>query len=85
MKVDARQETTAEEIFSRCSNDILKAMLTITNSRGSTGAPSHPAIKYLFKWDKFELHFLLGNKNIEKTKTQQYFWGKNKEEDWLLN
>jgi hypothetical protein len=34
---------TAEEIFSRCSNDILYPMLTNTNSSGSSGAPSQPA------------------------------------------
>lgn len=42
MKVEARQETTAEEILSRCSNEILKPMLTMTNITGSNGAPSHP-------------------------------------------
>lgn len=41
-KVDASEETTAEEILRRCSNDMLKPMFTITNSKGSSGAPSHP-------------------------------------------
>lgn len=40
--VDVRQDTTADEILSKFSNDTLKPMLTITNSRGSSGAPSHP-------------------------------------------
>lgn len=45
--VDARQDTTAEDIFSKCSNDMLKPMFTITNNKGSKGAPSHPApIRY---------------------------------------
>lgn len=34
---------TAEDIFSRCSNDILYPMLTNTNSSGNSGAPSQPA------------------------------------------
>lgn len=42
-KVEARQDTTAEEILRRCSKDMLKAMFTITKSKGSSGAPSHPA------------------------------------------
>ena len=41
--VDARQDTTAEDIFSRCSKDILNPILTNTNSSGSSGAPSQPA------------------------------------------
>lgn len=40
--VDAREDTTAEDILRRCSNDMLKPMLTTTNSKGSKGAPSHP-------------------------------------------
>lgn len=40
--MDVRQDTTADEILSKFSNDTLKPMLTITNSRGSSGAPSHP-------------------------------------------
>jgi hypothetical protein len=40
--VEARQDTTAEDIFSRCSKDILNPILTKTNSRGSSGAPSQP-------------------------------------------
>lgn len=43
--VDAREDTTAEDILRRCSNDMLKPMLTITNSNGSNGAPSHPVDK----------------------------------------
>lgn len=43
--VDARHDTTAEEILSKCNNDILKPMFTMTNSSGSKGAPSHPVIK----------------------------------------
>lgn len=41
--VEAREDTTAEDIFSRCSNDILNPILTTTNSRGNSGAPSQPA------------------------------------------
>jgi hypothetical protein len=41
--VEAKEDMTAEEIFSRCSNDILYPMLTNTNSSGSSGAPSQPA------------------------------------------
>ena len=41
--VEAREDTTAEEILRRCSNDMLKPMLTRINSKGSNGAPSHPA------------------------------------------
>jgi hypothetical protein len=41
--VEARQDTTAEDIFSRCSKDILNPILTNTNSTGSSGAPSQPA------------------------------------------
>lgn len=40
--VEAREDTTADEIFIRCNNDILYAILTIQNSTGSSGAPSHP-------------------------------------------
>jgi hypothetical protein len=43
--VVARQETTAEEILRRLSNEILKPMFTIINSKGSRGAPSHPGNK----------------------------------------
>lgn len=43
--VEARQDTTAEEILRRWSNDILKPMFTIINSNGSRGAPSHPGTK----------------------------------------
>ena len=42
--VEAKEDTTAEEIFSRCSNDILNPMLTNTKSSGSSGAPSQPAM-----------------------------------------
>lgn len=42
--VDARQETTAIEIFRRCNNDMLNPMLTAINKRGSNGAPSHPVV-----------------------------------------
>lgn len=42
--VDAREDTTAEEIFRRCSNDMLKPILTTINNSGSSGAPSHPAV-----------------------------------------
>lgn len=42
VNVDAREETTADEILSRCSNDMLKPMLTRTNNKGNNGAPSHP-------------------------------------------
>ena len=41
--VEAKEDMTAEDIFSRCSNDILYPMLTNTNSSGSSGAPSQPA------------------------------------------
>ncbi|EEF36335.1 conserved hypothetical protein [Ricinus communis] len=41
--VEAREDTTAEDILRRCNNDMLKPMLTRTNSKGSRGAPSHPA------------------------------------------
>lgn len=41
--VDAREDTNADEILSRCSNDMLNPMFTRTNSKGSRGAPSHPA------------------------------------------
>ena len=40
--VEARQDTTAEEILSRYNKDMLKPMLTTTNNKGSSGAPSHP-------------------------------------------
>jgi hypothetical protein len=40
--VDAREDTTAEEIFSRFSSDMLYPMFTNTNSSGSCGAPSQP-------------------------------------------
>lgn len=43
--VDAREDNTAEDILRRCSNDMLKPMLTTTNSKGSKGAPSHPLDK----------------------------------------
>lgn len=42
--VDARQDTTAVEIFRRCNNDMLNPMLTTINRRGSNGAPSHPVV-----------------------------------------
>lgn len=41
--VEAKQDTTAEEILRRCNNEMLKAMFTNTNSSGKSGAPSHPA------------------------------------------
>jgi hypothetical protein len=41
--VEAKEDMTAEEIFSRFSNDILNPMLTNTNSSGRSGAPSQPA------------------------------------------
>lgn len=47
--VEAKEDMTAEEIFSRCSNDILNPMLTNTNSSGSSGAPSQPDIDPIFK------------------------------------
>lgn len=40
--VEAREDTTAEEIFSKCRSDILKPILTNTNSSGNSGAPSQP-------------------------------------------
>lgn len=40
--VAAREETTAEEILTRLSNDMLKAMLVTIYNRGSNGAPSQP-------------------------------------------
>ena len=40
--VEAKEDTTAEEIFSRWSNDILNPILTNTKSSGSSGAPSQP-------------------------------------------
>lgn len=43
--VEAREDTTAEEILRRCSNEMLNPMLTITNNKGSRGAPSHPLDK----------------------------------------
>lgn len=48
-KVDASEETTAEDILRRCSNAMLKPMLTIMNSKGSSGAPSHPAMSGILK------------------------------------
>lgn len=42
--VDARQDTTAVEIFRRCNNDMLNPMLTTINRRGNNGAPSHPVV-----------------------------------------
>jgi len=44
--VEARQETTAEEILMRWSNEILKPMLTTINNKGSRGAPSHPTNQF---------------------------------------
>ena len=42
--VDARQDTTAVDIFRRCNKDMLNPMLTTINRRGSNGAPSHPVV-----------------------------------------
>jgi hypothetical protein len=44
--VEARQETTADEILIKCNRDMLYAMLTSTNSNGRIGAPSQPATSH---------------------------------------
>lgn len=48
--MDASEDTMAEEIFRRCNNDMLKPMLTRTNSNGSSGAPSHPVAIQIAKY-----------------------------------
>lgn len=50
-KVDARQDTTAEDILRRWSSDILYAILTITNNNGSSGAPAHSVRRRSCEWD----------------------------------
>lgn len=47
--MDASEDTTAEEILMRCSNDMLKPMFTITNNKGRRGAPSHPVASQIPK------------------------------------
>lgn len=56
--VDAREDTTAEEIFRRCSNDMLKPILTTINNSGSSGAPSHPAFDKVPMFKKQAAPFL---------------------------
>lgn len=68
--VDARQDTTAEEILSRCNNEILKPMLTMTNKSGNKGAPSHPIAR---AWNKCILALFLKHNviNSEKHNTEE--------------
>lgn len=40
--ITTSEATTAEEILSRLSTDMLKAMLVLIYSSGSKGAPSQP-------------------------------------------
>lgn len=40
--VAASEATTADDIFTKLSKDILKVMLAVINIRGSNGAPSQP-------------------------------------------
>lgn len=40
--VDASEATSADDIFTKLSNDILKAMFTVIKTKGSNGAPSQP-------------------------------------------
>lgn len=42
--VDARDETTADEILRSLKSAMLYPMFTITNNRGNNGAPSHPFV-----------------------------------------
>lgn len=48
--VEASVDTSADEIFRRCNNDMLNPMFTATKSKGSSGAPAHP----LDNWPMFK-------------------------------